>query len=1055
MRHAERRHLTVLFSDLAGADALSDRLDPEDLHSLLHDYQAACAAAIAAHDGYLAHSLDTGALAYFGYPIAHEEDAIHAIRCGLGILGAVRRLDERYRDKLGVRLDARIGVHTGLVIVGDQEGDAEANAIVGATPTLAARIGSVAEPGELLVSRSTYRVIEGFVECRDLGRRALKGIAEEVSLFAVEKEGMARSRLDARAGNLTPLAGREKELETLRGAWRRAQGGEGQVVLLEGEPGIGKSRLLMAFRQEVENAEEESPSHAPIVTELRCSPDQQASPFRPVIELLESGLGFDDEETPDQRRRKVEAFAVANDRADTMAIELLLSLLSIPSERADQLLHLSPMRRRQETMELLLSILFHRAGEHPTLLIVEDLHWADRSSLELLDQLIARCDRQRLMIVPTYRPQFVPYWEPRSNVRRIELRGLPTESAGAIIAGVAEGAALPSDVTAHILAKTDGVPLFLEELTRSLIESGTLLREGSRYRLTRSLSGEESGVPVTLNELLMARLDRYPDAKPVAQLGAAIGRAFSYELLDAIPGPHRRALDAHLDRLVDAGLLFRKGRGESATYIFKHALIRDAAYSTLLKSARRDHHRLIAGALRDIHAGIAETQPELLAQHLTDAGESGEAVGLWMQAGQSAFAKYALHEAIDHLSAGVALVRAMPEGIERDGLELGFLSFLCFSYQIMKGWGAPELEEIAVRMQELCDRIGSTPEIYSATYILWGYRVLRGDAEGAVELAADLTRIAESLGNMPMILSASAIDGFMKLFAGRLAEGLLSFERTIAEYVPERDGMLMYTLGLDQLASARVGALLIRTLMGRIDPTLRAEIATLRDDSRVFPNPNQQCWNLAQLAMNHMFQGDPERTASDAAEAAVIAEQIGFAQWSAMADAYAGWAAAATGERVEEGIATVRRQLEWCLANGCEGNVPNIAILPLADVLLRNGRYDEAIEAVEEGERLLEQVTFRHHWVASELRRIVGEALIGKGEDVDGERAVRESLAMARAMGAGLFTARTALPLARLLRRTDRADEADRLLREVRAAFAEEESFPELEKVRELEVGKG
>ena len=586
---AERRQLTVLFCDLIDSTPLASQLDPEDLREVVRAYQETCAKVIARFDGHIAQYLGDGLLVYFGYPLAHEDDAQRAVRAGLGIVEALGPLHTRLTQERGVHLAVRLGIHTGLVVVGEVGGGMRQEQLaLGETPNLAARLQGIAAPNTLVISATTLQLLGGVFACQPLGTPLLKGQAQPLAVYRVLYESMARSRLEAvGATGLTPLVGREQEVGLLRERWAQVKDGLGQVVLLSGEAGIGKSRLVQVLKEQVATEPQAW------LTPCQCSPYHQNSALYPWIDLLERvALHFDREETSQQKLRKLEGFLVQYGLPLAEAVPLFAALLSLPLTADYAPLPLSPEQQKQQTLHALLTIMLRIAAQQPVLLVMEDLHWVDPSTLELLSLLVDQGPTARILALWTFRPDFSPPWTGRAHLTQVTLNRLPRRLAAEMTGRVAHGKVLPAEVVEQVVAKTDGVPLFVEELTKMVLESGLLQERAEGYELPGPLP--PLAIPATLHDSLMARLDRLAAVKPMAQLGATLGREFAYALLQAVSPWDEETLRLGLQQLVEAELLYQRGLPPQATYVFKHALIQDAAYQSLLRSTRQRHHQRIA-----------------------------------------------------------------------------------------------------------------------------------------------------------------------------------------------------------------------------------------------------------------------------------------------------------------------------------------------------------------------------------------------------------------------------------------------------------------------------
>ncbi len=701
---AERRQLTVMFCDLVGSTALSTRHDPEDLRELIGGYHRAVAEAVAGFDGFVAKYMGDGVLIYFGYPRAHEDDAERAVRAGLAVIEAVGRLPAR--EDLRVRL----GISTGLAVVGDLigEGAAQERGVVGETPNLAARLQALAAPDTVVIAEATRRQLGGLFELADLGPQALAGFAEPQPAWRVIGESGMLSRFEALRSGTTPLVGRGEELELLLRRWEQAKTGEGRVVLVAGEPGIGKSRLTAALSEHIE---------AEPHTRLRyfCSPHHQDSALYPFIAQLERAAGFARDDTLEEQPAKLRAL-LAPGMPDDDDIALLSELLSLPSSAAD--LNLSPQRKREKLFQALLNPLEAEARQRPVLMVFEDAHWIDPTSRELLDLIVDRVRRLPVLLAITFRPEFQPPWAGRAHVASLALNRLGERDGEALVQTLAGNAALTSDIVAEIVGRTDGVPLFVEELTKAVLESAA---QGDRVAAvlgTASLAA--LAVPATLHASLMARLDRLgPAPKEIAQIGAVLGREFAYQLIEPVAQRDERELRAALGQLSDAGLLFCRGTAPHASYLFKHALVQDAAYSTLLRGRRQELHARVAAALEQDFADIVERQPELLAHHLSAAGETERAIDEWLKAGQHATTRLAHLEAIRHFERGLAALAALPEGPARNSREIELQLARGLSWFTANGFEAAEAAEAYTRARELAERRGDPRQLFLAVYGLW------------------------------------------------------------------------------------------------------------------------------------------------------------------------------------------------------------------------------------------------------------------------------------------------------------------------------------------------
>ncbi len=649
---ASRRQLSVMFCDLVGSTALSERLDPEDFNELLAAYRETCAAVITRFEGHVGRYIGDGLLVCFGYPRAHEDDAQRAVRTGLGIVDAIDALNPRlpYAD---VTLSVRIGIHTGLVVVGDvgKGEQRERMGIVGDTPNIAARLLELAEPGTVVIGEATRRLVEGMFGLDALGPQRLKGISEPMTVYRVREQTDVDGSYQATARlGATPLVGREEEVNLLLKRWEQANDGEGQVVLFSGESGVGKSRILRAFQERADNEFRNRVLYY-------CSPYHCDTPFYPLIDQFRRALRFMTEDSEEQKLDKLENLLRTLDLPVSPLAPLFASLLSIPATERYPALELSPEDMRKKTLEACLTMLKASAAREPVFMVVEDLHWADPSMLELLNIFVEHINSERVLLICTFRPDLAPPWTDQPHVSLIALKRLSSKQSAELVGHVSGGKLLPDLVLDQIVDKTDGVPLFVEELTKMVLESGLLTDKGDRFEFAGLLP--RLAIPASLQDSLMARLDRLASAKEVAQLAATIGRNFRHELLAALSRFTDSVLDEALTRLIAAGLLYRRGFSPDVIYEFKHVIMQEVAYNSLLRSKRQQLHKEIAGLLEQRFPEIADLQPELLAHHYREAAMAERAIPFELQAGDAAAARYARAEATAHYQTAVEMSRSL------------------------------------------------------------------------------------------------------------------------------------------------------------------------------------------------------------------------------------------------------------------------------------------------------------------------------------------------------------------------------------------------------------
>jgi TOMM system kinase/cyclase fusion protein len=1036
---AERRQLTCLFCDLVNSVGLSERLDPEELRETLADYHRVCATVVRRFEGHIHDYLGDGIMVYFGFPSAHEDDTQRAVRSGLGIAEAVGQLTSRLQSERGIDLHVRVGIDTGLVVAGALAADEgmEATAAVGVTPNIAARLQAMADPDSVVISAAAYRLIAGYFDCRELGFHTIRGISQPMAIYEVLHESGARTRLDVAAQRgLPPMQGRNDELAALADRWTRARAGHGGVALMAGEPGIGKSRLIWALQQHV------AQSPDAFLIRMSCSPYFVNTAFYPVVQLLERVLEFGPDDTVEQRLDKIEGLLAQYGLDLPTVVPLLARLLAVPFEDRYPPLDLPADRQRQLTIDALVKVTLLRAEQQPVLFVVEDLHWIDPSSLDLLTQLIEHVPQTRQLLVFSFRPEFVPPWPQDPGLERLDLNRLDRDASVRIITETA-GMAVPAELLDQLVEKTDGVPLYLEELTKLVVEQG-LLRHGNG-RLDPAHPRPALAIPATLADSLMARLDRLTDAKGVAQLGAAIGRQFSYELLATVSGTtasvDSRALRPNLARLVDAGLLFVEHNPRGETYTFKHALIQDAAYESLLRTTRRQYHRHIAQALTEHFPATVETAPELLAHHYTQAGMIAEAVPCWLRAGQRALHASANPEAIAHLTAGLDLLAGLPTGPERAGVELQFRLTLGPAYMAIRGYAAPEVEACYQRARELCRELGDTPQLVPVLHGLWSYHIVRAQHTSALALGEQVLELGAATNDDGLLLQGNMEVGWSHFFMGELEPAREHLELVLALYDHERHSSHAFIYGDNPATSARGCLAQVLWLLGYPDQSLRhseENLATLRSLVQD-QHPYSVAFGLNVAALLRQYRGDAPATRALAEETLVLSEAHGLVFVSAMASILKGWVLTQEGE-LGEGMAQMRRGLAAQLATGAEMAKPYWLSL-IAEACHRTGAVHEGLALLDEAEAAVEQ-THERCWEA-EIYRLRGQLLLAASEPAapeaarSAEASYRRALDIARGQGARSLELRTAVSLSRLWQAEGRQGEARELLAPIYERFPE------------------
>jgi TOMM system kinase/cyclase fusion protein len=1038
---AERRQLTVMFCDLVDSTTLSSQLDPEDLRQVVRAYQAAAAAVIQRFDGHIAQYLGDGLLVYFGYPQAHEDDARRAVRTGLDLVEALGALNARLVPQHGVRLAVRIGIHTGLVVVGEMGGGSRQEQLaLGETPNVAARLQGLATPDTVAISAATFLLVRRYFTYQDLGPHALKGLTTPVQVYRVLAASAAQSRLDiVGATGFTPLVGRDSEVALLLERWAHSQDGVGQVVLLRGEAGIGKSRLVEVLRERVIS------EGATRIT-FRCSSYHQNSALYPVIDHLQRVLQWQRDETPEAKFDTLERVLRTYRLPLEDVVPLFAALLSVPLPERYPSLNLTPQRQRQKTQEALVAWLLEEAERQPVLAVWEDLHWADPSTLEFLSLVLGQVSTARMLTLLTCRPRFRMPWATHTPVTQVILNRLGRPQVETMITSLTDDKTLPPEVVEQVVAKTDGVPLFVEELVKLVLESGLVREEGDQYVLTGSLP--PLAIPSTLHDSLMARLDRLSTARELAQLGAVLGREFAYELLQAVSPVDEMTLQQGLARLIDAELVYQRGLPPRSRYIFKHALIQDAAYQSLLKSTRQQYHQRIAQVLVEQFPDLVETQPELLAHHYTEAGLSVQALPYWQRAGERAIQRSANVEAITQLTKGIELLKTLPDTPERTQQEILLQVTLGVPLSATRGWAAPELEQAHRRARELCQQVGETPQLFPMLWGLFAFYLVRGELQTARELVAQALNLAQHIQDPALLAEAHYGTGNTLLWCGELASARAHLEQGLGHYNPQRDRAHALLRGYDPGVACL--AFLARVLwhLGYPDQALKYsdEALTLAHD---LSHPFSLSWALSWTAALYQLRREVQEARERAEGAFTHSSEQGFPFFVAHGMVLRGWALVQQGQETE-GTAQLHQGLAAYRATGAELERSHWLAL-LADVYGSIGQIEEGLHVLAEA--LAEGHRHGIRYYEAELYRLKGELLLRQQTVPDAHQAeacFHQALDVARHQGAKSWELRATLSLARLWQRQGKRAAARQLLAEIYAWFTEGFDTADLQEARAL-----
>ncbi|MET4070715.1 class 3 adenylate cyclase/predicted ATPase [Bradyrhizobium sp. S3.2.6] len=1035
---AERRHVTVMFADLVGSTALSARMDPEDLREVITTYQTCVANTVCRFGGYVARYMGDGVLIYFGYPAAHEDDAERAVQAGVALIDAVDTLSAPEP------LQVRVGVATGLVVVGDLigSGEAQQRGIVGETPNLAARLQSLAEPNTVVIAEDTRRLLGNLFELRDLGPKDLKGIARPVRAFAALQSSYVASRFEAmHPGGLTALVGREEELELILQRWSRARAGDGQVVLVSGEAGIGKSRLAAALLERIA---------AEPHTRMRyfCSAQHADSALYPIIQQMEHAAGLARDDKPASRLDKLDA-VLAQTATLIEDAALFAAMLSLPNDGRYPALELTPQQRRERTLEALVSHVEALTRQNPVLMIFEDAHWADPTSLEVLGRVIDQIRTLRVMLLVTFRPEFEPSWFAQPYVTALIINRLAECDASAMIDHIAASKLLPESIRQDIIERTDGVPLFVEEMTKAVLDAGG---EDAEQRTVVAAPLPDLAVPASLHASLMARLDRLGAAKEAAQIGAVIGREFSYELLaavsgDAVSGDRDDELQVALERLLHSGLILRRGTTSRPTFLFKHALVQDAAYSSLLRSKRSILHGQVAHVLENRFPERAQAEPELVAYHFTEAGQLEPGISYWLKAGRHAAERSANAEALRHLNRGLALLLKLPDSIGRYQSELEFQVALGTPLVAAHGWASPEVATARARAAELCEKLGDPEHLLPVLFGQAIYCINRGKTLDGLGMANRCWSVAKNRGDRTALLVAHRAMGSALLQLGRFAEAKAHLEPILPLHDPERDRALASQYIVDPGVSGGSFLALALWILGYPEQALavRDKIFSLAPRLNHANSSAFACF-FAGAQLSELI-GDLESLNNFVETAIELSQRHQLPTWNAHATVLAGWGLAQSGQ-LERGIMLCGEGIAKLRKIGTEYHLSHYFCL-LATMYARMGNNEASLQALRESKDHV-TATGEYFWGA-ELHRREGEIGLLRGEPINMcEECFLQAMDLARKQQAKSFELRAAISLARLWKKRNRIQDARDLLAPLYGWFTEGFDTCDLKEARAL-----
>ncbi len=1018
----ERRHLTVLFCDMVGFTERAQRIDTEVLQDIIRSYEDACAACVARYDGYVFQRLGDGIIAFFGYPLAHEREAERAIRAGLEIVEAMTRIDIPDTKKLEVR----IGIATGIVVVSPDGRNA-----VGETMNLAARLQGVAAPGNVVVSPSVRRLAGHELECEDLGEHALKGIAGPSRIFRARGFNPAQK-------DRTPLIGRAREMDILLERWNAIQAkGAGQLVALRGEPGIGKSGVASAFAAYLE-------SNGFQTLRFQCSPFHLNSAFYPVVAHLEAELDLRRDEPADSKLNKLEALFSVTSGLPREDVRFVAAMMSIPFQERYGPLEISPRLAKLETMRVLAAMVKAAAFSNPCLLLLEDAHWADPTTLDILDLWVKQLPGIPQLALVTYRPEFEPRWPDEGYVTTLDIARLTAENSQEIISRVAGGKSLPAEIVGQIIARTDGVPLFVEELTRTIIESGDLIVAGDRYVYSGASLG--ISIPETLRDSLTARLDRLLKAKRPAQIGAVIGRSFSYELLAALEELDEANLDEGLTQLTASGLATCEGIKPQANYVFRHALIQDVAYESLLKSHRRPLHAKLARLLEERSPDMRNREPEVLAQHYDAAGDAETAVPLWLRAGEVAMQRFAVPEAVTHLRKGLNLIEALPPAPARDIAELQLRAALGPALVAQRGWGHPELETVLEPAWSLARSLQHHKGYLPILHALWVHAMCVDRLAASLVWAQNLLVTGEETGDDSLVIvghrAASASSFWLGDFIAAREHGDLLH----AMHDSQRHWHIAQVTNNDPLTGEGVYRSQYLWMLGYPDQAVAASDAK-DDHARRRNHPFDLAFALTLGAQVFDFLGEPEKLLRRTDEADSIGRKYGVALlWEVMAEISRGIAALRAG-RHDESIACLDRGITRLAATGHRIWIAYLRALQ-AETMALTGELEAAAARLDESLARIAAGEEKAHY--AEVLRLKGWVLMRQKKWDEAERTLRAAISVAQDQQAKSWELRSATTLAQLLIDSGRRGQARDLLSGIYGWFSEGFATKDLQSAKAL-----
>ena len=1029
----ERRHLTVLRCVIYDAETLASQLDPEDHYDLMQAFHSRCGELVSQYEGRVVQQRDDGIMVYFGYPQAHEDDAQRAVHSGLGLVETLGRLVPAGGSRGQAGLRVRVGIDTGIVIVSSPQSEPTTLSLaVGSAATYAPKLADLAEPGSVVISESTARLVHGYFDYKAVAFPSSSGhgpgIGESVGGYEVLGVSGLQTRLEVEVvRGFTPFVGREVEVALLRERWESVQEGQGQAVLIRGEAGMGKSRLAQVFKAQVAEGPSES-------LEWRCSPYHQNTPFYPLINVTQQVLARQAAVSEADSLETLERWLARFPFALSETAPLMAALLSVPLPPARYApLQMTPQRQRERTLEMLLSLFLTQSTEEPMVFIVEDLHWADPSTLDFLELLLSQVPSMSILVILTCRPSFEAPWMFRSELTPVALPRLNRAQMTEMIAQVAGGKGFSAEVTAQLAEKADGVPLFVEELTRMMIESGQFQETDAGYALTGEVAS--LSIPATLQDSLMARLDRLGAAKTIAQWGAVCGREFSYDLVLAVTSYDEAELRQGLSQLVESDLAFQRGLLPQVDYRFKHALIQDTAYASLSRRRRQAMHKQVAQVLAGQFPERVENQPELLAHHYTEAGLIEPALPHWKRSVERAIKSSANREAQQFLLTMLELLATLPEDTDRQLQELEVQMLLGPLLMSTKGLASPDVQQTYARAYELCQEIGDMPYLYPTLWGLWRFYLSRPQFAQARQIAEQIFTLAERAEDTGLRLQAHVALGNTVSYQGELAAGKGHFERALELYdVMQHRALSQWYGGIDPEVFCLAA---MSSVLWRLGFPEQAMVRSQRALAlaRELENPSTLAYALNFASVVHVLRREPERAEAAAAELLALAEDHGMALWRSNSTIMQGWALSMLG-RIETGISQLRAGIAAHTATGAELSLPFWYCL-LVEAYQRQDCVSDGLAMVAEMSAVIQRTG--EHPMETTMHRLHGELLLLQPDSDKSQAAAlfESALASARQQEGKSLELRAAMSLARLWSQQGQRQAAKALLAPLYAWFTE------------------